>query len=189
MPAIESKMMPLGTPAPDFSLPDPSGAIHSLADAGEAPVVVVAFICNHCPYVKHIAPALAGVTSKMIDRGVAVFGINSNDAEAYPDDSPAQMDREAAVHGYRFPYLVDADQSVARAYGAACTPDLFVFDADRQLAYRGQFDSTRPGSGGPATGFDLEAAVDALLNGESVPEPQLPSMGCSIKWKPGNEPG
>jgi len=188
VPAIESNMMPLGTPAPDFSLPDPAGESHGLDDAAGAPVLVVAFICNHCPYVKHIAPALAEVTSRMIDRGVAVFGINPNDAEAYPDDSPEQMDREAAVHGYRFPYLVDADQSVAKAYGAACTPDLFVFDAERQLAYRGQFDSTRPSSDDPATGFDLESAVDALLNGEPVPEPQLPSMGCSIKWKPGNEP-
>jgi peroxiredoxin len=148
VPAIESQMMPLGSPAPDFTLPDPSGTAHSLSDAGEAPVVVVAFICNHCPYVKHIAPALAGVSSEMIDRGVAVFGINSNDAAQYPDDSPEQMERESAVLGYRFPYLVDGDQSVARAYGAVCTPDLFVFDRDRNLAYRGQFDSTRPSSGG-----------------------------------------
>lgn len=188
MPAIESNMMPLGTPAPDFSLPDPSGAVHSLADAGDAPVVVVAFICNHCPYVKHIAPALAGVTSGLIDAGAAVFAINSNDAEAYPDDSPEQMERESAFHGYRFPYLVDEDQSVAQAYGAACTPDLFVFDADRELVYRGQFDATRPGSGGPATGDDLDRAVRAVLAGEAVPEPQVPSLGCSIKWKPGNGP-
>jgi len=188
MPAIESQMMPLGSPAPDFSLPDPSGATHSLADAGEAEAIVVAFICNHCPYVKHIAPALAGVTSELIDRGAAVFAINSNDAEAYPDDSPDQMERESAVHGYRFPYLVDGDQSVARAYGAVCTPDIFVFDRDRKLAYRGQFDSTRPSSGGPATGVDLANAVDALLEGQPVPEPQVPSLGCSIKWKPGNEP-
>lgn len=189
MPAIESQMMPLGSPALDFTLPDPSGTVHSLSDAGEAPVVVVAFICNHCPYVKHIAPALAGVSSEMIDRGVAVFGINSNDAAQYPDDSPEQMERESAVLGYRFPYLVDGDQSVARAYGAVCTPDLFVFDRDRNLAYRGQFDSTRPSSGGPATGVDLVDAVEALLAGRPVPEPQQPSLGCSIKWKPGNEPG
>ena len=188
MPAIESKMMPLGYPAPDFSLPDPSGATHSLADAGEAPVVVVAFICNHCPYVQHMAPAFAGVSSELIDRGAAVFAINSNDAEQYPDDSPEQMERGSAVHGYRFPYLVDADQSVAKAYGAVCTPDLFVFDRDRNLAYRGQFDSTRPSSGGPATGVDLANAVDALLEGRPLPEPQSPSLGCSIKWKPGNEP-
>ena len=189
MPAIESKMMPLGTPAPDFSLSDPSGAVHSLADAGEAGAVVVAFICNHCPYVQHMAPALSGVSAELIDRGAAVFAINSNDAEQYPDDSPEQMERESAVHGYPFPYLIDADQSVAKAYGAVCTPDLFVFDRDRNLAYRGQFDSTRPSSGGPATGVDLVNAVDAVLAGQPAPEPQLPSLGCSIKWKPGNEPG
>lgn len=176
-------MMPLGTPAPEFALPDPSGSVHSLADSGEAGAVVVAFICNHCPYVKHIAPALAGVTSGLIDAGAAVFAINSNDATAYPDDSPEAMERESAVHGYRFPYLIDEDQSVAKAYGATCTPDFFVFDAERELAYRGQFDSTRPGSGGPATGDDLDHAVRAILNGQTVPEPQVPSLGCSIKWK------
>lgn len=185
MPAVESSMMPLGTPAPEFSLPDPSGAVHSLADAGEAGAVVVAFICNHCPYVKHIAPALAGVTSGLIDSGAAVFAINSNDAAAYRDDSPEAMERESAFHGYRFPYLIDEDQSVAKAYGATCTPDLFVFGADRELAYRGQFDATRPSSGGPATGFDLDRAVRAILAGEPVPEPQVPSLGCSIKWKTG----
>ena len=185
MPAVESSMMPLGTPAPEFALPDPSGSVHSLADAGEAGAVVVAFICNHCPYVKHIAPALAGVTSGLIDAGAAVFAINSNDAVAYPDDSPEAMERESAVHGYRFPYLIDEDQSVAKAYGATCTPDFFVFDAGLELAYRGQFDSTRPGSGGPATGDDLDHAVRAILKGQAVPEPQVPSLGCSIKWKQG----
>ena len=189
MALVESEMIPLGTPAPDFSLPDPSGEVHSLQDAAEAKAVVVAFICNHCPYVIHIADAFAEVTGELIDQGVAVFAINSNDWTTHPDDSPERMAEEAEAHGYRFPYLIDEDQSVAKAYSAACTPDLYVFDSERRLVYRGQFDSTRPSSGDPATGVDLEAAVEAVLLGEAVPEPQRPSSGCSIKWRPGNEPG
>ena len=189
MAKTDSTMVPLGTPAPDFTLPDSAGAEHSLSDAGEAKAVVVAFICNHCPYVQHLSPALGEVTREMLSSGVAVFGINSNDAEAYPDDSPTAMVVEVEARGYEFPYLVDADQSVARAYGAVCTPDFFVYDSERKLVYRGQFDGTRPSGSEPATGADLKAAVEAVLLGEAVPEPQLPSTGCSIKWRPGNEPG
>lgn len=187
MARVESKMIPLGTPAPEFSLPDPSGTIHSLSDSDGAKAVVVAFICNHCPYVVHIADAFAKVTGDVIDQGVAVFAINSNDWSTHPDDSPERMAEESVEHGYRFPYLIDEDQSVARAYSAACTPDLFVFDSERKLVYRGQFDDTRPG-GPEASGVDLKAAVEAVLLGEAVPEPQMPSAGCSIKWRPGNEP-
>ncbi len=186
MSLVESRMMPLGSPAPDFTLPDPDGLSHSLGDAAEAGAVVVAFICNHCPYVKHIATALAGVSDELIAEGAAVFAINSNDSRAYPDDSPERMAEEVERRGYRFPYLVDADQSVAKAYGAVCTPDLFVFDGERRLAYRGQFDPSRPNGGRPATGEDLAAAVRAVLTGASVPEPQIPSVGCSIKWSSGN---
>lgn len=182
-------MIPLGTPAPDFSLPDPSGAVHSISDAGEAKAVVVAFICNHCPYVIHIADAFSKVTGELMDQGVAVFAINSNDWTTHPDDSPERMAEEVTSRGYRFPYLIDADQSAAKAYSAMCTPDLFVFDAERKLVYRGQFDGTRPSGGQEATGVDLKSAVEAVLLGEAVPEPQMPSAGCSIKWRPGNEPG
>jgi peroxiredoxin len=186
--AATSTMLPLGTPAPPFTLEDPRGGTHSLADAAGAPATVVMFICNHCPYVIHIREALAEVTGRFIDQGVAVFGIQSNDADAYPDDGPDRMVEEAEAIGYRFPYLYDADQSAARAYRAACTPDLFVFDAAHRLAYRGQFDATRPSSGESATGEDLVRAVEAVLAGESPDPDQQPSMGCSIKWRPGNEP-
>jgi hypothetical protein len=151
-------------------------------------VLVVMFICNHCPYVKHIRRELALVTQDLAGRGVAIVGIQSNDAASYPDDAPDKMAEEARTVGYMFPYLYDEGQDVAKAYRAACTPDFFVFDADRRLAYRGQFDDSRPSSGTPVTGADLRAAVDAVLTGEPVPDPQLPSMGCNIKWKPGNEP-
>lgn len=189
MALVESEMIPLGTRAPEFSLPDPSGGVHSLSDAGDAKVVVVAFICNHCPYVVHIADAFAEVTGELIDQGVAVFAINSNDWTTHPDDSPERMAEESKERGYRFPYLIDEDQSVARAYSAACTPDLYVFDGKRKLVYRGQFDDTRPSGSERANGGDLKAAVEAVMLGEAVPEPQQPSAGCSIKWRPGNEPG
>ncbi len=186
MALTESEMIPLGTSAPHFSLPDPSGEIHSLADADDAKAVVIAFICNHCPYVVHIADAFAKVTGEVIDQGVAVFAINSNDWTTHPDDSPERMAKESKERGYRFPYLIDEDQSVARAYSAACTPDIYVFDAERKLVYRGQFDGTRPSSDEPATGVDLKAAVEAVMLGEAVPEPQRPSAGCSIKWRAGS---
>lgn len=181
-------MLALGTPAPEFSLPDTNGKLVSLSDFASAPALVVAFICNHCPYVKHIREGLAQFGRDMQTRGVAVIAISSNDAVKYPDDSPARMAQEVKSAGYTFPYLHDESQAVAKAYRAACTPDFFLFDRDRQLVYRGQFDDSRPGNGRPVTGADLRAAVAALIGGRPVAADQTPSMGCNIKWKPGNEP-
>ena len=184
----ESTMLPLGTQAPDFRLPDPDGREHALGDFKSSPVLLVAFICNHCPFVKHVRKAFAALAREYAARGVAVVGINSNDFEAHPDDAPAKMKLEVREAGYGFPYLVDASQSVAKAYKAACTPDFYVFDAKRKLAYRGQMDSSRPGNDKPNDGADLRAALDAVLAGKPVPERQRPSAGCNIKWKPGNAP-
>lgn len=187
--AASSLSLPLGTPAPAFELRDPHGALTSLDGvADDARAVVVAFICNHCPYVKHIRATFAARAREWQARGVAVVGINSNDATAYPDDSPEAMAREIVEHGYSFPYVIDESQEVAAAYGAACTPDLFLFDDERRLAYHGQFDDTRPGRGVAATGDDLAAAVDAVLERRPVATAQRPSTGCSIKWRAGNEP-
>jgi len=186
--AVSSTMMPLGTPAPAFALPDPAGRVHSLDDVADAPGVLVMFICNHCPYVQHVGVALAERTREWQDRGLAVFGVQSNDWSTYPDDAPARMAEVADRLGYSFPYLVDETQEVARAYGAACTPDFFLFDGERRLVYRGRFDRSRPSSDVPVTGDELGAAVDAVLAGEPAPQEQLPSIGCSIKWRPGNEP-
>jgi len=181
-------MLALGTPAPDFSLPDTGGKIVSLSDFASAPALVVAFICNHCPYVKLIRAGLAQFGSDMQSRGVGVVAISANDAVNYPDDSPAKMAQEVKSAGYTFPYLHDEAQTVAKAYRAACTPDFFLFDQDQKLVYRGQFDDSRPGNGRPVTGADLRAAVDALVGGRPVPPDQTPSLGCNIKWKSGNEP-
>lgn len=186
--AATSTMMPLGTPAPPFALPDPEGRITSLEALADAPATLVMFLCNHCPYVRHVRDELATLTAEYLDRGVAVVGINANDYDAYPDDSPERMAEEAREAGYVFPYLVDRTQEVAKDYGAACTPDFFVFGADRLLAYRGQMDDARPGNDEPVTGADLRAALDAVLEGDPVPDEQFPSMGCSIKWRPGNRP-
>ena len=183
-----STMLPLGTQASDFSLPDVHGRQVSLADFADAPAIVIVFMCNHCPYVKHVAPGLAELAKEYQQRGVAMVGINSNDSDAYSDDSPAQMLEEAKTRGYTFPYLYDATQAVAKAYRAACTPDFFVLDRQRKLVYRGQMDSSRPGGQTPVTGEDLRKAIDALLAGTPVPSIQKPSLGCNIKWKPGNEP-
>lgn len=183
-----STMAPLGTPAPAFSLPDTVGRIVSMDDFAGAPALLVMFICNHCPYVKHLRSALASFARENMERGLAVVAINANDAERYPDDSPEAMKREKAAHEYPFPYLHDETQEVALAYGAACTPDFFLFDRDRKLVYRGQFDDSRPGNDVPVTGSDLRVAVDAVLAGEEPPEVQKPSIGCNIKWKPGREP-
>lgn len=183
-----STMLALGTKAPDFRLPDPFGRVWSLADFDDKPALLVIFLCNHCPYVKHVADHLAKLTSEYIDKGVAVVGINSNDWQQYPEDSPEQMIAEIRARGYRFPYLIDETQEVAKAYRAACTPDFFVFDANRELVYRGQMDDSRPGNGIPVTGKDLRAALDAVLTGQPVPSEQKPSLGCNIKWRPGNEP-
>ena len=183
-----STMLSLGTPAPDFRLADFDGKTVSRDDFRDAPAMVVMFICNHCPFVKHIRQGLAGFGRDYRDRGVAVVGINSNDVVNYPDDSPDKMREEARSAGYSFPYLVDESQEVARAYRAACTPDFFLFDKDRKLVYRGQFDDSRPGNGKPITGLSLRKAVDAVLAGDPVPPDQEASLGCNIKWKKGNEP-
>ncbi|MGQ9651588.1 MAG: thioredoxin family protein [Phycisphaerae bacterium] len=183
-----STMLPLGTAAPDFQLPDTSGKMVSLSDFAEAPALLVIFMCNHCPYVKHVRAELARMTTEFRDKGVAVVGINSNDVGSYPEDSPEKMREEIAAAGYTFPYLYDSTQGVAKAYRAACTPDFFLFDGQRRLVYRGQMDDSRPGNGKPVTGADLRAAVNAVLSGQPVNPDQKPSMGCNIKWKPGNEP-
>ena len=183
-----SQMLELGTEAPAFSLPDPDGTMHSLDDAAGSKAYLVMFICNHCPFVKHVADELARLARDYESLGVAVFAINSNDVDNYPEDGPAAMKAESAKRGYTFPYVLDADQSVAKAYLAACTPDFYLFDADRALVYRGQLDGSRPGNNVPVDGRDLRAAVDTVLAGEPVPEDQLPSLGCNIKWKAGNAP-
>ena len=183
-----STMLPLGTKAPDFRLPDPSGQLHALADFAEAPALLVMFICNHCPFVKHIREGLAALGTDYQAKGVAVVGINSNDVANYAADNPDKMAREAEAWGYTFPYLYDESQEVAKAYRAACTPDFFLFDAEQRLVYRGQLDASRPGNAVPVTGVDLRAALDAVLAGQPVTEDQKPSIGCNIKWKPGNEP-
>ncbi len=183
-----STMLPLGTPAPDFSLVSVDGRTVSLSDFREAPALLVIFMCNHCPFVVHVADHLAQLTREYMARGVAVVGINSNDVANYPADSPEQMVAEAEQRGYAFPYLYDETQEVAHAYRAACTPDFFLFDADQRLVYRGQMDSSRPDSGIPVTGEDLRIALDAVLTGEKPSANQRPSLGCNIKWKPGNEP-
>ena len=183
-----STMLLLGTSAPQFSLPDPDGKIVSLSDFDGAPALVVVFMCNHCPFVKHVAPGLADLAREYQDKGVAVVGVNPNDIANYPDDSPQKMAEASKEYGYTFPYLLDESQAVAKAYRAACTPDFFVFDADRQLVYRGQMDDSRPSLDLPVTGADLRGALDAVLDGRSVAAEQKPSVGCNIKWKPGNEP-
>jgi peroxiredoxin len=183
-----STMLPLGTKAPDFSLVNVDGRTVSLADVADAPALLVIFMCNHCPFVKHLAAGIAMFADEYQKKSVAIIGINSNDVSNYPADSPEQMVHEAEEQGYSFPYLYDETQSVAKSYRAACTPDFFLFDGDRRLVYRGQFDSSRPDNGLPITGGDLRAAVDAVLAGKKPSDKQMPSIGCNIKWKPGNEP-
>ena len=178
-----STMVPLGTPAPDFALPDTDGKTVKKSDFAAAPAMLVAFICNHCPYVKHIRTAFAQLTADYAAKGVAIVGISSNDAKAYPDDSPEKMKLEKASAGYVFPYLYDESQAVAKAYNAACTPDFFVYGKDGTLAYRGQIDASRPGNGKPNDGADLRAALDAVLAGKPIEGQQWPSIGCNIKWK------
>ena len=186
MAAVESQMLPLGTSAPEFSLPDPDGKMYGLADGADAYLVM--FICNHCPFVKHVLEELARLGRDYDGRGVAIYAINSNDIAKYPDDGPDHMRSEAATWGYTFPYLLDETQEVAKAYSAACTPDFFVFDGEKKLAYRGQLDASRPSNNEPVTGADLRAAIDAVLAGANVSQKQVPSIGCNIKWQPGNEP-
>ena len=181
-------MLPLGTPLPAFALPDVNGATVSSDAFRGAPGLLVAFLCTHCPYVKHIQREFARFAREYRERGLAVVGICANDATTHPDDGPAGMARDAREQGYEFPYLYDESQQVAQAFKAACTPDLFLFDARGRLVYRGQFDDSRPGNGRPVTGADLRGAADAVLTGQPVAADQTPSIGCNIKWKPGTEP-
>ncbi len=183
-----STMLPLGTKAPGFSLPNVDGQTVALADFHGAPALLVVFLCNHCPYVKHVAAGLAALARDYQAQKVAIVGINANDVAAFPEDAPARMVEEVKARGYTFPYLFDESQAVAQAYRAACTPDFYLFDKQQKLVYRGQMDSSRPGSDTPVTGEDLRAALDALLAGKPVSAKQKPSIGCNIKWKPGNEP-
>lgn len=183
-----STMLELGTSAPYFALPEPaSGKTVTLDDFSGRPLVL-AFICNHCPYVKHIIGQFSAIAGKYQKHGIAFVAINSNDAHHYPDDSPDKMIDFGREHGFGFPYVFDEAQTVARAYRAACTPDLYLFDAAHRLVYRGQFDDARPHSAAPVTGRDLSNAIDALLSGKPIPSEQKPSLGCNIKWTPGNEP-
>jgi thiol-disulfide isomerase/thioredoxin len=179
MVATASTMLPLGTSAPNFNLPDAEG---------NAPVLLVVFMCNHCPYVKHILSNLVELIEEYQEKGVAVVAINSNDVDSFPEDKPEIMARKAEEFGFTFPYLYDESQEIARSYRAACTPDFFLFDKERKLVYRGQMDDSRPGNNVPITGNDLKAAMDAVLEGKEVPGEQKPSMGCNIKWKQGNQP-
>jgi peroxiredoxin len=192
--AVNSFMVELGTAAPDFALPSAAtGDLVRLGDYAGSPALLVAFLSNHCPYVRHIEAAFGELAARYAKLGLATVAISANDVENYPDDAPARLAEQADRAGFGFAYLYDAGQGVAAAYRAACTPDLFLYgpadpEGRRPLAYRGQFDDTRPKSGKEATGESLAAAIDAVLAGEAVPEPQYPSAGCSIKWKPGAEP-
>ena len=188
MAVTASKMLTLGTPAPNFSLPDIEGNIVELADFEESPALLVIFMCNHCPFVKHVLSDLARLAKDYQAKGAAVVGINSNDVANYPEDSPEMMAKLVEEAGFTFPYLYDETQEVARAYQAACTPDFFLFDKESKLAYRGQMDDSRPGNNIPITGLDLIKAMDAVLAGNEVSTEQKPSIGCNIKWKQGNEP-
>lgn len=183
-----STMLEIGTRAPEFSLPEPAtGERISITDFAGKPLLVV-FSCNHCPYVLHIIDSFADFARAEKQRGLAVVMISSNDVAGYPADSPEKMAELALKHGFDFPYLYDESQQVARAYRAACTPDFFLFDASHQLVYRGQYDASRPGNSITVSGNDMKAAVDALLAGDAPPDAQIPSVGCNIKWRSGNEP-
>ena len=184
-----SRMLPLGTPAPAFALPDVlTGRSVAPGDFASSPLLLVVFICNHCPFVKHILDGLVAFARDYGTRGVAVVAISSNDITSHPDDAPAEMARIARLKSFTFPYLYDESQEVAKAYQAVCTPDFFLFDRDRRLAYRGQFDASSPGNGIPVTGADLRAACDSLLAGKPLTREQTPSVGCSIKWRAGQAP-
>lgn len=184
MALTESNMLPLGTKAPDFELPDTvSGKYISLSDDRGENGTVVMFICNHCPYVIHVNPELVRIANDYREKGISFIAISSNDVENYPQDGPEKMKENAAAEGYPFPYLYDETQEVAKAYDAACTPDIYVFDKELNLYYRGRLDGSRPKNDIPLTGKDLRAALDSLLNGEPIPERQIPSAGCNIKWK------
>jgi peroxiredoxin len=187
--AVTSTMLPLGTEAPDFALADVvSGRTVTLRDLDDQPALLVMFLCRHCPYVAHVRPAIAALAREHVGSPLGIIAIGANDPARHPEDAPEGLAGEAVEAGYPFPYLFDETQEVAKAFTAACTPDFFLFDADRRLVYRGQFDGSRPGNGVPVTGEDLRAAIEAVLHGRPVPSDQHPSAGCSIKWRPGNEP-
>jgi len=184
-----STMLPLGTPLPDFRLTDAvSRRAVGPGDLADAPALLVAILCNHCPYVKHIRQGFAAFAREYAERGLAVVAISANDPKSHPADAPERMAEEAEAQGYVFPYLFDETQEVAKAFRAACTPEFYLFDGERRLAYRGQLDGSRPGNDVPVTGEDLRAAADAVLAGRPAPAEQQPSVGCNIKWRPGNEP-
>jgi peroxiredoxin len=183
-----STMLPLGSQAPDLSLPNVDGTTVSLDDFVGKPGLLVIFMCNHCPFVVHLRSELAKFASEYQEKGLAIVGVNANDVATHPDDGPEKMVEEHASAGYTFPYLYDETQETAKAYHAACTPDFFLFDANQSLVYRGQFDDSRPESGLPINGADLRAACDAVLAGDPAPADQKPSIGCNIKWKAGSEP-
>lgn len=187
MVAVNSLMVPLGTPAPPFALPSLGGQTVSPADFTGRPLLVM-FLSNHCPYVRHIERELGKAVAEYGDGDLAAVAISSNNVETHPDDGPAGLTEQVRRAGFTFPYLLDASQEVAQAYRAACTPDFFLHDAEHRLAYRGEFDESRPKNDAPVTGQALRTALDHVLAGEPVPEPHVPSIGCNIKWKPGNEP-
>ena len=188
MAATPSTMTPLGTRCPYFSLTSTEGSSVSLDDFESAHALLVMFVCNHCPFVKHLRQGFVRLARDYEDGSLAIVAISSNDVTNYPDDSPEKMAEEAIAAGYTFPYLFDATQEVAKSFQAACTPDFFLYDGERKLTYRGQFDDARPSNEEPVTGADLRAAIDAVLEGKPAPGEQKPSIGCNIKWKPGNEP-
>ena len=188
MTAVNSTMLELGTKAPPFRLPSATGGAVSVEDFSDASALLVMFICNHCPFVKHVRDELVKLAHDYQPKEVAIVAVNSNDWSAYPDDSPEMMEKEARAYGYPFAYLYDETQEVARAYRAACTPDFYLFDARQELFYRGRLDDSRPGNDVPVSGKDLRAALASLLAGESGPGEQKPSLGCNIKWRPGKEP-
>jgi peroxiredoxin len=181
-------MLPVGTPLPAFRLPDPSGRVVASDDFAGAPALLVMILCNHCPYVKHVADGVARFARDYAAKGLAMVATNANDVAKYPADAPAKMAEEAEQRGYGFPYLYDESQAVAKAFRAACTPEFYLFDRERRLAYRGRFDASSPGNAVPVTGGELRAAADAVLAGRPAPADQKPSVGCNVKWKPGNEP-
>jgi peroxiredoxin len=183
MPTMTSGGLALGAPAPAFDLPDPKGRRHALKDFGEAKALLVIFMCNHCPYVKHLKKAMVTFAGKYQPRGLGIVAINANDWSRYAEDSPQKMQADIDAFGYPFPYVVDESQAVAKAYGAVCTPEFYVFDGARKLSYHGRFDDSSPGNGRAVTGEDLSAAVEAALAGEPYPREQNPAMGCSIKWR------
>lgn len=179
-----SNMIPLGTKAPDFTLPDTvSGRMMSLSEITSDKATVIMFICNHCPFVKHVDEGLVNLSKDYQSKGVSFIAISSNDVDNYPQDAPSLMKVEAERVGYDFPYLYDESQEVAKSYDAACTPDFYIFDGDMKCAYRGQLDDSRPGNGKPVTGKDMRIALDEILEGNAVSASQIPSMGCNIKWK------